>query len=305
MLETMLPGIILLLLVAAVLLIGAVAAYVAYLTAYPPRRTEGVAIANGWPTDPKAAGYTFETQTIDPVGKVWLVEGEAAGGPTVVVCHGWADSRIGVLGWLGAVAPVAKRVAIYDQRGHGDSPHRRCTLGRDEARDAKAVVDALRAQHGDEPVVLLGASLGALVALRAVAAGAAVAGVVLDSPLVYPADASKRMVTTMGFPTWLTVPIAWWLLGRLGGEGFRRNSLQFPLDHGVPMLIMQGDADTITPLGHTRHLVEINPHARLEVFAGCGHVEPASVQTERYARVLGAWWHGRSAGAGQSSDTAL
>lgn len=298
MLEPMLPGIILLLLVAAVLLIAAIAAYVAYLTAYPPRRTEGAAIANGWPTDPQALGYTYEQIMIEPVGAVWVVEGEAPDGPTVVVCHGWADSRYGVLNWLEAIAPWAKRVVLYDQRGHGDSPHRRCTLGHDEATDTQAVVRAMRNQHGNEPVVLLGASLGALVVLRAVSAGAEVAGVVLDSPLVYPSDASKRMVQTLGLPTWLTVPIAWWLLGRLAGEGYRRNSLEFPLPDGVPTLILQGEADTITPLAHTHALIDRNPHARLELFTGCGHVEPVSEQPDRYAALIAEWWRDGSVGTG-------
>jgi alpha-beta hydrolase superfamily lysophospholipase len=96
--------------------------------------------------------------------------GDARG--TIVIVHGLGEH-------IGRYAHVAAslnqrgwRVVGYDQRGHGASPGPRGGLGHgdDLLRDLAQVVDTLRAESGG-PLVLLGHSLGGLVAARFVAGG--------------------------------------------------------------------------------------------------------------------------------------
>jgi alpha-beta hydrolase superfamily lysophospholipase len=91
---------------------------------------------------------------------------------TIVIVHGLGEH-------IGRYAHVAAylnergwRVVGYDQRGHGASPGARGVLGTgdDLLADLARVVDAVRAERST-PLVLLGHSLGGLVAARFVAGG--------------------------------------------------------------------------------------------------------------------------------------
>lgn len=100
----------------------------------------------------------------------WPAGGTARG--TVLVVHGLGEHK-------GRYAPLAQRLAAqgwhvtaYDHRGHGESPGPRGAIPDDEAllRDLGAVVDAARAERRG-PLVLLGHSMGGLVASRFVSEG--------------------------------------------------------------------------------------------------------------------------------------
>src|SRR6478736_1990281 len=91
---------------------------------------------------------------------------------TIVIVHGLGEH-------IGRYAHVASRlnasrwsVVGYDQRGHGASPGERgrITAPDDLLADLAAVIDDVRAEAGG-PLVLLGHSLGGLVASRFVAGG--------------------------------------------------------------------------------------------------------------------------------------
>lgn len=104
------------------------------------------------------------------VRRDWRATGPARG--TVVLVHGLGEHK-------GRYAPVAERlnaqgwhVVAYDQRGHGESPGARGAIPDDAAllRDLAVVVGALRTEFAG-PLVLLGHSMGGLVASRFVAEG--------------------------------------------------------------------------------------------------------------------------------------
>lgn len=91
---------------------------------------------------------------------------------TIVIVHGLGEH-------VGRYAHVAASlnangwgVVGYDQRGHGRSPGARGRLARDDdlLADLATVIDAVR-RDVDGPLVLLGHSLGGLVAARFVAGG--------------------------------------------------------------------------------------------------------------------------------------
>ena len=102
----------------------------------------------------------------------WPAPGAARG--TVLIVHGLGEH-------IGRYAHVAARltaagwhVAGHDQRGHGASEGGRGVLAHADSllRDLALVIDAVRAAHPG-PLVLLGHSLGGLVAARFVAGGVA------------------------------------------------------------------------------------------------------------------------------------
>jgi pimeloyl-ACP methyl ester carboxylesterase len=93
---------------------------------------------------------------------------------SVVYLHGVADNRssaVGVIDWL---TRRGFDVVAYDSRAHGQSDGDVCTYGFYEKRDLKRVIDTLRSG----PVLLMGHSLGAAVAIQAAAGDGRVVGVI-------------------------------------------------------------------------------------------------------------------------------
>lgn len=100
----------------------------------------------------------------------WAPEGRCLG--RVLIVHGLGEhigrydrvvAQLCAWGWA---------VSGYDQRGHGRSDGPRGSVGSDEAllKDLAQVIDALRLEQSG-PLLLLGHSLGGLLAARFVAAG--------------------------------------------------------------------------------------------------------------------------------------
>jgi len=54
----------------------------------------------------------------------------------------------------------------------------------------------------------------------------------------------------------------------------------------MPVLIVWGDLDHITPLAQGRQMLKLIPHAELDVVPGCGHLAPLECSAEIAPRVL-------------------
>lgn len=143
-------------------------------------------------TDPMSAPKFPELRAADGTrlhAHVWTATGSAARPrATVLLVHGLGEHAgryQHVAAWL-----TARGYAVvgYDHRGHGASEGPRGALRepQDLVSDLAAVVDVLRA-HGVAPLVLLGHSMGGLVAARFVAqAVRPVEALVLSSPALDP-----------------------------------------------------------------------------------------------------------------------
>jgi alpha-beta hydrolase superfamily lysophospholipase len=87
-----------------------------------------------------------------------------AAGPrgTVVVLHGVADNRASSIGVADHFLGRGFDVVAYDSRAHGESEGDACTYGFYEKQDLHRVLDRLATR----PVVLMGFSMGAAIALQ-------------------------------------------------------------------------------------------------------------------------------------------
>jgi alpha-beta hydrolase superfamily lysophospholipase len=136
----------------------------------------------------------------------------ASGAPcgTVVIVHGLGEHIGRYEHVAGALNAAGWHVAGHDQRGHGASGGARGAIqaGDDLLRDLARVIDLLRAQRGG-PLVLLGHSLGGLIAGRFVAEGLAaqpapwyrpVDALVMSSPALDPGmnAVQKAMLAVAG-----------------------------------------------------------------------------------------------------------
>ena len=81
---------------------------------------------------------------------------------TLVYLHGAADNRVSSVAAIQRFRPLGFDVVAYDSRAHGDSGGDICTYGFFEKQDLRRVLDATDAG----PIVLMGGSLGAAVAIQ-------------------------------------------------------------------------------------------------------------------------------------------
>jgi pimeloyl-ACP methyl ester carboxylesterase len=93
---------------------------------------------------------------------------------TIVYLHGIADNRTSASGVVARFLPRGYDVVAYDSRAHGDSEGDACTYGFFEKQDLHRVIDTISAT----PIVLIGTSLGAGVAVQEAAEDDRVDGIV-------------------------------------------------------------------------------------------------------------------------------
>jgi alpha-beta hydrolase superfamily lysophospholipase len=130
--------------------------------------------------DPSAFGLAFEDirlQSEDGIElAAWVVPHPHPRG-NVIFAHGHGRNRGHVAGLLETFHDLGFNVLAFDFRGHGESAGHTSTFGYREVQDLLAAADYLTARFPDQPLFLVGVSLGAAVSLQALPALPNVRGV--------------------------------------------------------------------------------------------------------------------------------
>ncbi len=295
-------GLVALLLMAGLLVACAAVVATWWSLTHPPRRTYASALARGRPGDPSelpvSRAFTSWRFTHDRESlAVWDIPGDDPLGPIVLMLHGWGDSRLGALSRLPAVLPVASRVLAIDLPGHGESSGQ-SSVGHREAEAVEAIVDSLareseEADHrraglagladGASPpatrrFVLFGWSMGAGVAIDAtsrLAGDARLAGVIAEAPYRHAITPARNMLRLRALPSGWNLRAALAMM-RMSGSRVSRGSR--PFDRAalaariaVPMLVIHGELDEISPIEDGRAIAAATPRTRLIELAGASH----------------------------------
>jgi alpha-beta hydrolase superfamily lysophospholipase len=206
-------------------------------------------------------------------GRRWpATDAEAA----VVLVHGFSasceDDRVCEL----ADALVARGLDVvgYTARGHGASGGD-CTLGELESFDVAAAVAVARATH--DQVVLVGASMGAIAALRYAADADDVTGVVVvSSPSRWRIPRTARGLLAAGLTR--TAPgraLAARYIGVRVAPAWTTNPappVELAAQVGVPIAVVHGTADRFVSVVHADELyLSSTAPRRLDLVEGMGH----------------------------------
>jgi pimeloyl-ACP methyl ester carboxylesterase len=257
-------GLLILLLFAAGLLILLLTGLLVREARRPPRHTAGYAVARGLPCDPGDLNMAYEEWWLDrPAGvrlPVWEIEpGEGTeglrdegteetggGGLTAVFIHGWGQSRIDMLARVGPWPALCRRLVLYDSRGHGDAEGGLSDLGYREEEDLLALLEQL----GGGPFLLVGHSMGAVIAMHAAAAAGhpvvkQIIGIVAYGPYCDFHQSLRGRLHTAGYPTRPMTDLA--MLGfKLGGLRHKpTESAAAAL--ACPLLVIHGTEDIVSP----------------------------------------------------------
>ncbi len=200
--------------------------------------------------------------------------GKADGSPrgTLIYLHGVSDNRASASGILDHFRQRGFDVVAYDSRAHGESGGEVATFGHFEKEDLRHVLDTLR----PGPIVLVGSSLGAAVALQTAAEDARISAVVAAESF-----SDLRTVVTERAPFFFTdnaIEKSIRLAEQKGNFQIKDISPELAASHiKVPVLLIHGADDRDTPPEHSRRILSnLSGPKRLILVPGAGHSEALS-----------------------------
>lgn len=239
----------------------------------------------------------------------WKVTPPNPNGSWVLLFHGVADNRVGVIGQSEFLLRAGYSVVLMDARGHGASEGSIATYGWLERNDTKAVIDALNSDflqrcaaiqwHGPggpvcapSHIFALGESMGAGIALQSGAADPRIEAVVAEASFANLLEAAYDYAGFRKYP-WLgktlLAPFSWTLLYR--GEkltGFPLNEIS-PMkavaSRPFPVLLICDEKDEALPCRHTQLIYNAARGPRqLWVVPGAYHTAALGFYPEEFQR---------------------
>lgn len=186
---------------------------------------------------------------------------------TLIYLHGVADNRASSAGLVDRFLPRGVEVIAFDSRAHGDSEGDVCTYGFYEKRDLARVIDTL----GPGPIVVVGTSLGAAVALQAAAIDARISAVVAAETFsdlrTVAAERAPLIIKAGSFGRAIRLAEQ---LGRFEVDAV--SPLQAAAAITAPVFLVHGAADRDTPPVHSQRVFErLAGPKHLELVPGAGH----------------------------------
>lgn len=267
----------------------------AWVLTHPPRRTYASALARGRPGDPnelppplaaphlhdspQPRTFTQWVYTTSDNGRVrmpvWDIRGQLANGPTILMLHGWGDSRLGALPRLHIAESFASRIVVPDLRGHGEATGH-TTLGTRESHDLAGLLDA--AELSGE-LIIWGWSMGAGIAFTTanlVHPRVKVTRIIAESIYRFAATPAANVMLRSGMPVRGGVlSSALFLVCRIFGakkltspEFDRREHAKSARTHGIELTFLHGEHDDISPLTDALAIAE---SSELTILQGAGH----------------------------------
>lgn len=208
----------------------------------------------------------------------WRVRPQHPNGSWVLLFHGVADNRIGVVSQSEFLLRAGYSVVMMDARAHGASEGSNATYGWLERNDTKAIIDALRNSELDpcltvqwsgpgspcrglSHIFALGESMGAGIALQSAAADPRIEAVVAEASFANLREASYDYAGLRRSPLFgMTVfrPFSWTLLYRgkeLTGFPIAEVSPEKAVaSRPFPVLLICDEKDEALPCRHTRRI---------------------------------------------------
>src|SRR5262249_55827910 len=191
----------------------------------------------------------------------WKVRPRDPNGSWVLVFHGVADNRMGVIGQAEVLLGAGYGVVMMDARAHGESGGAMATYGWLEREDTRAVVDALVACEHPGHIFALGESMGAGIALESAGADPRIEAVVAEAPFASLREASYDYAGLQEYlllGKTLFAPAAWVMLYR-GGQlaGFSAAGVspeKSAAQRAFPVLLICDTGDTTLPCRHAKRI---------------------------------------------------
>lgn len=240
----------------------------------------------------------------------WTVTPPNPNGSWVLLFHGVADNRIGVIGQSEFLLRAGYSVIMMDARGHGASESLIATYGWLERNDTKAVIDALLSSlrnpclsiqwrgpggpscPGPKHIFALGESMGAGIALQSGAADPRIEAVAAEASFANLREAAYDYAGFRKYP-WLgktlLAPFSWTLLyhgEKLTGFPLAEISpVKAVASRPFPVLLICDEKDDALPCRHTQMIYNAaRGPKQLWVVPGAYHTAALGFYPEEFQR---------------------
>jgi hypothetical protein len=244
----------------------------------------------------------------------WNIRPLQGNGDAVILLHGVADNRMGMIGYADMLLHHGYAVLLPDARAHGTSGGGVATYGIKDADDIRRWYDWIEQAEAPHCIDGLGNSMGAALLLESLPATPGFCAVVVESPYASFREASyDRLAERVYAGAWLGRT----LLRPAVEAGFLYARWKYGLDmeqdspqnavaaSRVPVLLIHGKKDTNLPARHSEMIVAHNrtriPAVELWEPAQAKHTGAAAAEPEEYARRLLGWFASHDT-VGESSD---
>jgi pimeloyl-ACP methyl ester carboxylesterase len=214
----------------------------------------------------------------------WKVRPKNPNANWVLLFHGVADNRVGVIGQSEFLLRAGYSVVMMDARAHGASGGPIATYGWLERSDTRAIIDALESNEHPQHLFALGESMGAGIALQSAAADPRIEAVVAEASFANLREAAYDYAGLRKYP-WLGktifAPGTWTLLYRdeklAGFPAAEVSPAKAVASRAFPVLLICDEMDVALPCRHSemiyaaargpKQLWIVPPHRRLGLSA--------------------------------------
>jgi uncharacterized protein len=198
----------------------------------------------------------------------WLFTPAAGHTDSVLVLHGQASNRAGMLSYIDLLLSAGFQVLAPDARAHGNSEGGFASYGVVESADVRAWANRLRQRNGDRCAYGFGESMGAGTLLQALDGDRTFCGVVVESAFAsFREVAYDRIGSAFHTGPWAARtalrPIVdaglLYVRARYGVHLGHADPLAAIRLTTVPVLLIHGTHDTSIPVRHSRLLAAARP----------------------------------------------
>jgi len=231
----------------------------------------------------------------------WSMRPAAGNGDAVILLHGQADNRAGMLGPAHLLLRHGYSVLLPDARAHGASGGAIATYGLLEAGDIRRWIDWLERAETPHCIYGLGDSMGAGQLLQSLAQVPEFCAVVAESTFSSFREAAyDRVGQTFRSGSWLGRT----LLRPAIEEGMLYARFRYAVNleaaspewrvaqTQVPVLLIHGLADTNLPPRHSERIKAANPDVVLWEPLGADHCGASTAAPAEYERRVLGWFSG-------------
>ena len=222
----------------------------------------------------------------------WKVRAAKPSGNWVLVFHGVADNRVGVVGQSEVLLRAGYNVVMMDARAHGASEGPIATYGWLERTDTKFIVDALESTDHPHHLFALGESMGAGIALQSAAIEPRIEGVVAEASFASLREAAYDYAGLQRYPLLgmtLLAPGAWTMVyhGQLlaGFPASEVSPEKAVAARPFPLLLICDAGDTVLPCRHTKRIfAAAQGPKQMWVVAGAFHTAALGYEPAEFKR---------------------
>jgi fermentation-respiration switch protein FrsA (DUF1100 family) len=220
-----------------------------------------------------------------------LLEPNEPNGHAIIVCHGLRHDKNSAVRFVQYLAREGYTLLLVDFRNHGESGGEITSYGYYEKYDLHGAVDFLRSRVKiPGQIGILGASMGASIALMAAVENDAIRALVLDSPF---SSLKKITLERVSQLTHLPAPILRFPMNLTYQWIQRMEHIDLPsVEPGqkakelrCPLFLIHGEKDNVIPADHSREIFQnAETEKELWIVENVGHLGSYPANPHEYQK---------------------